>query len=255
MHEPRVIPILTFMGEGLYRTIAFRKPVYVGDPINAVKLFNDKEVDELIIADVGPDRDPDSLNFQLLEDLATEAFMPMSYAGKVSNLVQAERLLRIGYEKIVINSAALNYPLIGQIANRFGTQSCVVSIDVGKPRFGREQVMVDCGRRKTGLDPIEHLKNAQEAGAGELLLRSIVRDGTMAGYDLDLISRAAAVANVPLVAVGGAGTLEHLAQALRAGAHSVAAGSMFVFQGRHRGVLINYPQRQRIDELLQNAVD
>ena len=214
----------------------------------------DKEVDELIVADISSDRDPKNLQYQLLEDLATEAFMPMAYAGMINTLAQAERLFRIGYEKIVLNSAALNYALISEIASRFGTQSCVVSIDVGKPLLGKPQVMIDCGRRKTGLDPLEHLQRCQQAGAGELLLRSIPRDGTMAGYDLELITQAAKVAEVPLVAVGGAGNLDHLAQALRAGAHSVAAGSMFVYQGRHRGVLINYPQRKQIDMLLRDVV-
>lgn len=253
MREPRVIPMLTLMGEGLYRTIGFRKPVYVGDPINAVKLFNDKEVDELIIADISTDRHSEGIQYRLLEDLATEAFMPMAYAGRISGIEQAERLFRIGYEKIILNSAALDYRLVSDLAARFGTQSCVVSIDVGKPRFGKVQVMVECGRRRTGLDPISHLQHCQSAGAGEIILRSIAKDGTMSGYDLELIARAAQVAEVPLVAVGGAGTLEHFVEALRAGAHSVAAGSMFVYQGRHRGVLINYPHRQKIDALLQQA--
>ncbi|MCB1686804.1 MAG: imidazole glycerol phosphate synthase subunit HisF, partial [Pseudomonadales bacterium] len=196
MREPRVIPMLTLMGEGLYRTIGFKKPVYVGDPINAVKLFNDKEVDELIIADISTDRDSGGIQYQLLEDLATEAFMPMAYAGRIASVAQAERLFRIGYEKIVLNTAALDYDLIGDLAARFGTQSCVVSIDVGKPRFGKLQVMVECGRRKTGLDPIEHLARCQSAGAGEIILRSIAKDGTMSGYDLDLITRDEQVAEV-----------------------------------------------------------
>jgi len=252
MNEHRVIPMLTLMGEGLYRTVAFKKPVYVGDPINAVKLFNDKEVDELVVADVSLDRDTNAIQYDLLEDIATEAFMPMAYAGKISNIDQVDRLLRLGYEKVVLNTAAVNdLDLIRRVADRFGTQSCVVSIDVGKPLFGKSQVMTNCGRSKTGLDPIEHLQRCQDAGAGELLLRSIARDGTMSGYDLELVAAAAKVADIPLVAVGGAGTLDHMAAALRAGAHSVAAGSMFVFQGRHRGVLINYPPRQQIDELLQ----
>ena len=252
MTEPRVIPMLTLIGEGLYRTVAFRKPVYVGDPINAVKLFNDKEVDELMVADVSPERAGDRIQYGLLEDIATEAFMPMAYAGKITSLEQVDRLLRLGYEKVVLNTATVtNFDLIAEISSRFGAQSCVVSIDVGKPLFGKPQVMIDCGRRKTGLDAIEHLQRCQEAGAGELLLRSISKDGTMAGYDIELIAMAAAVVEIPLVAVGGAGTLEHLAAALRSGAHSVAAGSMFVFQGKHRGVLINYPQRAQISALLQ----
>jgi len=256
MAEPRVIPMLTLRGEGLYRTVAFKKPVYVGDPINAVKLFNDKEVDELIVTDISRAPRGSELQYALLEDLATEAFMPMAYAGRLDSIDQAERLFRLGYEKVVMNTATVtNFDLIGQISNRFGAQSCVVSIDVGKPLFGKRQVMIDCGRRRTGLDPIEHVLRCQEAGAGEMLLRSIPSDGTMAGYDLELIAAAAAVVNVPLVAVGGAGTLDHLAAALRAGAHSVAAGSMFVFQGKHRGVLINYPQREQIDTLLQMEVE
>ncbi|HGH6027431.1 TPA: AglZ/HisF2 family acetamidino modification protein [Vibrio mimicus] len=249
MLEIRVIPILTIYGKGLYRTKAFKKPSYVGDPINSVKLFNDKEVDELIVLDItgGCWSDDD---FKTFEEIAKYAFMPLAYGGRVSKLEHVKKIFKAGYEKVILNTAAhSDYSLISEIAQMYGSQSVIVSIDIKRSFFKKHPVLyVNNGKKKLNISYINAAVAAEKAGAGEIIIRSIDKDGMMDGYDIDLITELKNKVSIPIVLAGGAGNLEHLREAIDNGAHSVAAGSMFVYQGRHRAVLINYPSRKILKE-------
>jgi cyclase len=251
MFAPRVIPVLTVIEDGLYRTQRFKKPSYVGDPLNAIRIFNEKEVDELIVLDISPARDQNADRIRLFAEMAAEAFMPTTLGGSISRVEHVERAFDMGYDKVVINSAAFtDIAFIETLTERFGNQSIVVSIDVGSRRWRGRAVFSNLGRTAHAVDPVEHAMRCEKAGAGEIIVRSIDHDGLMGGFDLELISRVSSAVNVPVVAAGGAGKIEHLQDALHAGAHSVSAGSMFVYHGPHRAVLINYPDPQRISELI-----
>ena len=242
--EVRVIVCLTLIGSGLHRTVGFKKPTYVGDPVNTVKLFNDQGVDELVFLDCTPDSTWDEGRFEIAREVAGEAFMPMGYGGKLVNSDQIRCAFEAGFEKVVLNTVSVeDSAVIREAVDTFGGQSIVVSIDVGQSFFHRRpSVYTRCGRHRTNLDPVEHARSMSEAGVGEIYIRSIRHDGQMAGYDLSLVERVAQAVDVPVVAVGGAGSLEHFGAAVReAGAHAVAAGSMFVYQGPHRAVLVQYP--------------
>lgn len=242
--EVRVIVCLTLIGSGLRRTVGFRKPSYVGDPVNTVKLFNDQGVDELVFLDSTPDSAWDEERFEIAREVAGEAFMPMGYGGKLVNSDQIRRTFEAGFEKVVLNTVSVENPaVVREAVETYGGQSIVVSIDVGNSFFHRRStVYIHCGRHRTNLDPVEHARAMCEAGVGEIMIRSIRHDGTMSGYDLSLVKRVSQAVDVPVVAVGGAGTVEHFGAAVReAGAHAVAAGSMFVYQGPHRAVLVQYP--------------
>jgi len=242
MYRARVIPCLLLSGERLVKTVRFTQPTYVGDPINAVKIFNDREVDELAILDIGATRDRRDPPFDHLQAIAGECFMPLSYGGGIRTIEHARRLFSIGIEKVVINTAADEDPkLLGAIAAEYGSQAVVAGIDVRKDWLGRSRVFTRAGSRNTGKAPRAHAEAVVAHGAGEILLTSIDRDGTMSGYDVEMIREVSRAVPVPLVACGGAGTLTHLAEAIAAGASAVAAGSLFVFAGPRRAVLINYP--------------
>lgn len=242
MYRPRVIPCLLLSGERLVKTVRFKQPTYVGDPINAVKIFNDREVDELAILDISATRERRDPPFEHLRAIAGECFMPLSYGGGVRTIEQARQLFAIGVEKILINSAAIENPaLLTAIAAEYGSQAVIAGIDVKKDWLGRVRVFSHAGGTNTGLTPVEHARTMADKGAGEILLNAIDRDGTMGGYDLELIKDVAAAVPVPLVACGGAGSIADLASAIDAGASAVAAGSLFVFTGARRAVLINYP--------------
>ena len=248
--RPRIIPTLTVSSEGLYRTRSFRKPSYVGDPLNALRIFNEKEVDELCVMDIGPASDDFGDHLAYFQELAQEAFMPLSFGGHLASLNQMELVLRAGYEKVVVNTAAVKTPgLVRESAAVFGSQSVVVSIDVARPMFRGERVVVNRGKKTTNLEPVEWAKQCEQLGAGELIIRSIAHDGQMHGFDLDLITRVSAAVRIPVVGVGGAGSIDDLREAIQAGAHAVAAGSLFVYQGPRRAVLINYPESQDIESL------
>ena len=239
----------------LIKTVRFKKRIYLGDPINTVKIFNDKEVDELILLDIDATvqgREPD---YDYLERVASQAFMPLGYGGGVTSAAQARRLLNLGIEKVAINAVAVTRPeLITEAAEQAGSQSVVVSIDVARTWRGKYDVRTHNGRRSTGLDPVEHAANVQRLGAGEILLNSVDRDGMMQGYDLDLIRQVSAAVSVPVVAGGGAGNVAHLAEAVtNGGASAVAAGSMFVFAGPHKAVLINFPSRTALSKALSGT--
>lgn len=255
MFTPRVIPALTLIDDGLYRTKRFRKPSYVGDPLNTVRIFNEKEVDELIVLDITPAHQWNEGRLRLLEEMASEAFMPMALGGNISTVSHVERAFKMGYDKVVINSASIhNTELIETLTGRFGGQSIVISIDAREKLFGGQTVYTNLGRKSARIDPVDHALRCERAGAGEIVIRSIDHDGLMKGFDLDLIARVSAAVSVPVVATGGAGSLEDLARALAAGAHSVSAGSMFVYHGPHRAVLINYPAFEDIQKVLERTV-
>lgn len=251
MFAPRVIPALTIIEDGLYRTKRFKKPSYVGDPLNAVRIFNEKEVDELIVLDITPVHRWQEGRLRLLEEMAAEAFMPMALGGNISSVEHVERAFEMGYDKVVINSASIrNIELIEKLAGRFGGQSIVISIDVSNKMFRGCGVYSDLGRKSAGIDPVDHALRCERAGVGEIIIRSIDHDGLMNGFDLELIARVSAAVSVPVVAAGGAGSMEDFGLALRAGAHAVSAGSMFVYYGPHRAVLINYPSLSDIKKVL-----
>lgn len=243
MYQARVIPCLLLRGHGLVKTRKFKDAVYVGDPVNAVRIFSEKEVDELVVLDIDASREGREPNYELIAEIAGECFMPVAYGGGIRSLEQVRRLIRSGVEKVVINSAAAaSTDVISQAAGVFGSQAVVAGIDVRKPLIGGYKVVIKSATQDAGVRLDEHVQRLVEAGAGELLLNSVDRDGTMSGYDLDLIRSVTRAVNVPVVACGGAGSLDHLRQAVHeAGASAVSAGSMFVFHGKHRAVLINYP--------------
>jgi cyclase len=247
----RVIPCLLLRNRGLVKTIKFRKPKYVGDPINAIRIFNDKAVDELVFLDTTVTVEHRSPNFELISEIAEECFMPICYGGGVSKLDQVERLFRLGVEKVAINTAAIeDRELVRSAASTFGSQSIVVSLDVKRNRFGNYRVFTHGGSLNTRLDPLAVAIEMEQLGAGEILLNSIDRDGTMAGYDLNLTRSVAERVGVPVIACGGAGKLDDFLLAVNEGkASAVAAGSFFVFQGPHQAVLITYPTSAQLKEL------
>jgi cyclase len=241
--RPRVIPCLLLRGHGLVKTRKFKDPVYVGDPVNAVRIFSEKEVDELVILDIDASREGREPDYEFVAEIAGECFMPVAYGGGIQTLAQARKLIRCGIEKVVINSASIeSTALIRAIADVFGGQAVVGSIDVRKTLLGGHRVFVRSGTIETKLKPEDHAVSLEQAGAGEIFLTSIDRDGQMEGYDLELIKKVSSAVNVSVVACGGAGTVDHMRRAIgEGGASAVSAGSMFVFHGKHRAVLINYP--------------
>lgn len=247
---PRVIPVLLLKSGGLYKTRKFGAEKYVGDPVNAVRIFNEKEVDELSVVDMTAARGTSVPNFALLQEIASEAFMPMSYGGGVASCDVVHELVTLGYERVIVNSAAVRYPgLVTEIVDRFGTSTLIASIDARKDLLGRYHVYINGGQEKTKLQPVEWAQELARRGAGEILLTSIDRDGEMQGYDLTLLKQVASSVSVPVIASGGAGHLEHFRGAVDAGASAVAAGAFFVFHGKHKAVLISYPPRKQLEAL------
>lgn len=251
MLKPRVIPCLLLRGRGLYKTVKFTDPKYVGDPVNAVKIFNEKEVDELILLDITATPEQRGPNYALIEDIASECFMPLSYGGGVTSMDQVRRLHRLGVEKVSLNTAAFNdRQLVREACDTFGSSSVIAAIDVRKTLFGKYEVWTGCGRVNTKVDPVGYAEELAELGVGEILVNSIDRDGAMAGYDLPLLTKIAARVDTPVIACGGAGSLEHIREVLTgAQVSAVAAGSLFVFHGKHKAVLINYPSPGELEGL------
>ncbi len=245
----RVIPTLLLRNAGLVKGEKFTGHKYVGDPINAVKIFNTKEVDELVFFDITASREHRKPNYELLSDIASQAFMPFGYGGGLTQLEDIEKLFKIGVEKAIINTAAAdNLDFVKEASSVAGSQSIVAAIDVRKTLLGKYQVYTQSGTHNTKLDPVTYAKQLEEAGAGELIICSIDREGTGKGYDTDLINKVARAVSLPVVASGGANSLENLREAVRAGASAVAAGNMFVFHGKHKAVLITYPEYSRLEE-------
>lgn len=247
MVRTRVIPCLLLRGHGLVKTRKFADASYIGDPVNAVRIFSEKEVDELVVLDIDASREAREPDYALIAEIAGECFMPMAYGGGIRTLEQIRRLIRCGVEKVVINSAAIDdMQVVREAASVFGSQAVVGAVDVKRTLFGGLRVVGKSATVEAKCKFEDHLARLQAAGAGEILINSVDRDGMMAGYDLELIRSAARCVTVPLVACGGAGTPQHLLEAREAGASALAAGSMFVFHGKHRAVLISYPSEVRI---------
>jgi imidazole glycerol-phosphate synthase subunit HisF len=252
MLKTRVIPTLLLRGAGLVKTTGFRNPVYVGDPINAIRIFNEKEVDELVLLDITASRTGKGPAFATIENIASECFMPVAYGGGITAVEQIRKILGAGVEKVVVNAAALINPkLVGEAVREFGSQAVVVSIDVKRKLLGRYEVYGDGGTKPTGHDPVVFARQMQDLGAGEILLTAIDRDGTMKGYDLELVQKVTSAVSIPVIASGGAGTIADFGIASKlAGAAAVAAGAMFVFHGPHRAVLITYPSHAELSAVL-----
>lgn len=250
MLRHRVIPALLLRNGGLVKTIRFDKPRYVGDPLNAIRIFNEKEVDELLVLDIMASREGRGPDYDTIQQFATECFMPFCYGGGIATLEQADRLFALGVEKVSLQTAtAKNLDLVASIANKFGSQAVVASLDIKASWLGGYQLYWSA-TGGTEKDWQGHLKRVVEAGAGEVVLNAVDRDGMMQGVDTKLIRMAADAVDVPLVAIGGVGKLEDIKDAVLAGASAVAAGSFFVFHGKHRAVLITYPSYDALTALL-----
>lgn len=252
MWLPRIIPCLLLDGDGLVKTRKFKDPTYVGDPINAIKIFNDKGVDELIFLDIAASREGRGPNYTLLEKLASECFMPLCYGGGIRDAAQARWIIGLGIEKVAVNAAAIEgYNLISAIAAELGASSTVAAIDVRRNWLGRYKVYNASRRKLTDLDPVAHAVALVKAGAGEILINDTDADGGQKGYDINLVRSICAAVDVPVIACGGAGSLVDMRDAINeGGASAAAAGSLFVFKGPHRAVLISYPPQKQILEML-----
>lgn len=247
--RPRIIPVLQLHEGWLTKTREFRGNPYLGDPVNAVRIFNELEVDELVILDLSASRGDRKLDPALIESIASEAFMPVAYGGGISSLREASLLVRAGIEKVVLNTAVTRTPeLVAQIAAELGSQSVVASVDVSH-RSGAARAYVGNGLIDTGLSPEQFAEEACRLGVGELIVSSIDRDGTRSGYDLAVVDSVAASVDVPVIAHGGAGALEDFRSAIDSGAAAASAGSRFVYFGRHDAVLITYPDPKTLDLL------
>lgn len=244
----RVIPSLLLSNGGLVKTKKFKNGVYVGDPINAIRIFNEKEVDELVLLDIRATLDKRGPDFNLLREVASECFMPLAYGGGITSIDQIKTLLRLGIEKVILNTALNRDPnFVKEAVAIFGSQAITASIDVRRKLLGRYEVMTAAGTEATGLGPVVAAKKAEQLGVGEILLTSIDAEGSMDGYDIDLLSKVSQSVNVPVIASGGAGKLEDFRSAVLQGQVSaVAAGSLFVFYGPHRAVLITYPEYRKL---------
>jgi cyclase len=245
MLRPRIIPSLLLHDKGLVKTVNFKSPKYVGDPINAVRIFNEKEVDELAFFDIDAtilNKEPD---YTLIEKLANQSRMPLCYGGGVKTIYQAQKIFGLGIEKIALSSAVIKTPqLVTQIAERMGSQSVIVVLDIKKKLLGGYEVYIHNGKKSTGINPIIFVKELELLGAGEIIINSIDQDGMMKGYDMTLIEKIAESISIPLTVLGGAGSLADIENVInRHGVIGVAAGSLFLFKGPYKAVLINYPSQ------------
>lgn len=252
MLRPRIIPSLLVHDNGLVKTVNFKNAKYVGDPINAVKIFNEKEVDELAVFDIDAtvlNKEPD---YKLIEKLANQSRMPLCYGGGVKTVEQAQRIFGLGIEKIALSSAVIQNPeLITEIASRVGSQSVIVVLDTKKKLLGGYEVYTHNGKKSTGINPFKFVEEAERLGAGEIIINSIDQDGVMKGYDMNLINKVREKISLPMTVLGGAGSLDDIGKVInKHGIIGVAAGSLFVFKGVYKAVLINYPKRSEKDELI-----
>lgn len=256
MLRPRIIPCLLVHNKGLVKTVKFKDAKYVGDPLNAVKIFNEKEVDELMVIDIDATvqkREPD---FEMIKYLAVECRMPFCYGGGVTTAEQAGKIIGLGAEKVAISAAAIENPkLVSDISKAVGAQSVVVVLDVKKKLFGGYEVMTHNGKKSSGKSPVELAKQFESLGAGEIVINSIDNDGEMKGYDMTIADKIREAVNIPLTIIGGAGSADDLARLIqRFGVIGAAAGSLFVFKGVYKAVLINYPKAEEKARLLNGIL-
>lgn len=256
MLYPRIIPCLLVKDRGLVKTVNFKNPKYVGDPINAVRIFNEKEVDELMVIDIDATIEQREPDYKMIEHLAAECRMPLCYGGGVKTRGQIQRIIQLGVEKVAISSAAIENPeLVRQSSEVVGSQSVVVVLDVKKKLFGgKYEVFTHNGRKVTGKSPVELAAQMEKLGAGEIVINSIDNDGVMKGYDLTLGRNIKEAVGVPVTALGGAGSLHDIGEVIsRCGVSGAAAGSLFVFKGIYKAVLINYPNRAEKGALVRES--
>ena len=253
MLRTRIIPCLLLRNESLVKTTRFSKFGYIGDPINTCRIFNELEVDELVFLDITASRQKRPPNFNILQEISNECFMPLSYGGGICDIVTAERIFQIGFEKIVLNTFPFGNPdIIAELARAFGSQSVIVAIDVKKNMWGKYHTYSLSGTVNQKRNPVEWAREMESRGAGEILLTSIDREGTWQGFDVELIQMVSDAVDVPVIAHGGAGDIEHIEAAVRQGhASAVALGSMVVFQARGMGVLVNFPNKTDLEKVLQ----
>jgi imidazole glycerol-phosphate synthase subunit HisF len=253
MLRPRIIPCLLVHDKGLVKTVKFKSPKYVGDPINAVRIFNEKQVDELTVLDIDATIENSEPNYKMIKNLATECRMPLCYGGGVKTADQAQRIFSLGVEKIAISSSAIKNPnLVIDIAKRVGSQSVVVIIDVKKKTFGGYEAFTNNGKKATGINPIKFAKELQLLGAGELVINFIDNDGMMEGYNYNYVEKIREVTTLPLTILGGAGSLKHIGKLInKFGIIGASAGSLFVFKGIYKAVLINYPSQKEKENLIK----
>lgn len=252
MLQTRVMPCLLLDNGALVKTVKFKKPSYIGDPINAIKIYNEKEVDELILLDITASEKKASPNYKKISEVATECFMPFAYGGGIKTIEEIKKLFELGVEKVSINTAAFFNPgLIENAAKEFGNQSIVVSIDVKKNLWGKYKVYIKRGRKETNEDPVTYAQKMEKLGAGELLINTIHKDGTWEGYDIELLKSITSSVSIPVIVCGGASCIEDFSKAVKeGGASAVAAGSMVVYQKKGMGVLINFPDRKKLESIL-----
>ena len=255
MLRVRVIPCLLLRRGSLVKTVRFRNPAYIGDPINTVRIFNELEVDELAFLDITASIEERAPDLGVLREIADECFMPLSYGGGIRDVATAERILATGFEKVIVNSAACENPaLITELARRFGSQAVIVSIDVTRSAFGGYKVASRSATRTEPARPVEWAQEAERRGAGEILLTSVEREGTWRGFDVTLTARVTTAVGVPVIAHGGAGSVGHVAEVVRSGgASAVALGSLVVYQNPGMGVLVNFPDKAALERALAGA--
>jgi len=243
MLRPRVIPCLLWKNDGLVKTKQFNNPVYIGDAINAIKIFNEKEVDELVILDIDVGRHGGDPDYQMIEEIASECFMPLGYGGGIRTVSQISKILSLGVEKILLQTAIVeDEAFVRETTSMMGSSTIVAVIDYKKNFWGKYKVTSRGATKITNWSPIDFARHVEQLGVGEILLQSVDRDGTMAGYDSDIVREVVKAVSIPVVCLGGAGKFSHVIEVLNdAGSSGAAAGSMFVFQGRHRAILISYP--------------
>ena len=256
MLYPRIIPCLLVHKKGLVKTEKFTVPKYVGDPINAVRIFNEKEVDELIVLDIDATVEKREPDYKMIENHASECRVPLCYGGGIKTVEQAEKIFSLGVEKIAISSSAIENPsLIKDIAVRVGSQSVVVVLDIKKGFFGGYEIVTHNAKKETGLNPIEYVKELQNLGIGEIVINCVDNDGLMKGYDLKLIDEIYKIVKVPLTVLGGAGSLSDVKELInKYEIIGLSAGSLFVFKGKYKAVLINYPSHEEKEKLIKNNI-
>ena len=254
MIRKRIIPTLLLKKDLLVKTINFKNDIYIGDPLNTIKIFNDLEVDELIILDISVDyKKKIEINYDYLRLIASECFMPLSYGGGISNIVDAERIFRLGFEKIIINShGLLNKNLINELVKKFGSQAIIISIDVKKTIFGKYKIYIHGGQKKINIQLFDWIKEIENIGVGEVFITNIDKEGTWSGYDFELIKQISDILSVPIIAHGGCGSIDDIKKVFDySNASAAAVGSMFVFQKKEMGVLINFLTTNEVERIFR----
>ena len=253
MLSNRVIPILLLDKEGLVKTRKLKNSSYIGDPVNAIRIFNDKEVDELVLLDINASKKNIEPDYEMIEMIAGECFMPLSYGGGVKNIEQAKKIFSLGVEKISLQSSIIeNYELLRQISEKFGASSVIASIDVKKNIFGQHKLYCSKTKRVQRRSWIEHFKNCMNNGAGEILLNSVENDGLQNGINKKIIYDASQITKIPLIYAGGVGSLNDIKKIIDSGADAAGVGAFFVYHGPHNAVLITYPKYETLKNLLKN---